>query len=55
MKTLGQIAREAFDTSPVDYTKTFDKQDAMWEAAARAVQEECAKACEDRWPELHPG
>jgi len=45
MKTLGQIANEAFDSG---IGRTFSES---WEAAAQAVREavieECAKVCED--------
>lgn len=52
MKTLGQIARDAYDAAAHDYRRTADQQDhEWWEAAARAVRaqviEECLQAVVD--------
>jgi hypothetical protein len=57
VKTLGQIAREAYDAAAHDYRRTADQQDhEWWGAAAQAVRaavidqcaKEFAKVCDER-------
>lgn len=52
MKTLGQIAMEAFDAAFTGPLMTFgENKERLFEAAAQAVRnaviEECAKVCEE--------